>query len=128
MLELRILLMLLVLLSMVCKRRFYCDILQTYNSIGGANLSTVVNARGVCIRNVGNGPLRFSKLGFYQTTEDAQSNQRELLDQSLAIAISAELGPDPQAGEGLNLSGRIGAVAKALHQLEIVIICLALAC
>ena len=40
--------------------------------------------------------------------------------------MGAELGPDPQAGEGLNLSSRIGAVATALHQLEVVVICLAL--
>ena len=87
MLKLSILFLLLVLLSMVCKRRLYEYMaydanIHRYNSIGGSNLSTVVNARGACIRNVGNGPLRFSKVGFYQTTDDAQSNQRELLGQN----------------------------------------------
>ena len=95
--------MLLVLLSMGCKRGIYCDILQMYNSIGGANLSTVVNARGVCIRNVGNGPLRFSKLGFYQTTEDAQSNQRELLDQSQSTVQLYTTGIANVHGSGIEL-------------------------
>ena len=87
MLEISILFLLIVLFSMVCTQRPFADMvydggdIHSYHSIGGSNLSTMVNARGVCIRNVGNGPLRFSKLGFYQTTDDAQSNQRELLGQ-----------------------------------------------
>jgi len=51
----------------------------------------------------------------------------ELLDQGLAIAIGAELGPDSKTSKGFHLCGCIGAVAIALHQLEVVIIGLALA-
>ena len=62
-----------------------------------------------------------------QPTNRAGNALSELLDQGLATAIGADLGPDPQAGEGLHLGSRFGGVAIALHKLEIVVICLALA-
>ena len=44
----------------------------------------------------------------------------ELLNQRFAISFGAELAPDSKAGKGLHLCDRLGAVSKALHQLEIV--------
>ena len=49
----------------------------------------------------------------------------ELLNQLLKPAINAKRGLDAQILEGCHLGAGIGAVAMALHQLEIAIISLA---
>ena len=98
--------LLLVLLSVVCTFRSFGytggDI-RDYNSTGGANLSTLVKARGVSILNVGNSPLRFSKIGFYQTTDDAQSNQRELLGLNKTTVAFYTTGIANLLGDGVDI-------------------------
>ena len=98
--------LLLVLLSVVCKFRslgYTGGDIRDYNSTGGANLSTLVKARGVSILNVGNSPLRFSKIGFYQTTDDAQSNQRELLGLNKTTVAFYTTGIANLLGDGVDI-------------------------
>jgi len=72
------------------------------------------------------GAARCGNAPVVQPTHRARNVAFELTNQGLGIAIGAELGPDSKTAEGLHLCSRIGAVAKVLHQLEIVVICLAL--
>ncbi len=73
--------LLLIVLSLVCDSRPVPRRVTTLTHQVGGDASSV-KARGISIRNIGDSPLRFSKVGFFQTADDAQSNRGELVGQS----------------------------------------------
>jgi hypothetical protein len=99
------------MLFALCMLLLLLSILSVYNRIrtssnsgyrierySGGVVQEPIAGRGICLRNVGDSPFRFSKVGFYQTTDDALQNRNELLAKYSATVRLYTKGITPLSG------------------------------
>ena len=93
-----ILLLLLSILSFYNRTRTSSKSCYRIERYSGGVVQEPITGRGICLRNVGDSPFRFSKVGFYQTTDDALQNRKELLAKYNAAVRLNTKGITPLSG------------------------------
>ncbi len=85
---------------------------------GGVSATAPVVCRGVCIRNVGNSPFRFSRIGFYKATDDAHDGRTcDVICENKATIRLYTIGITPVRGSAITFDPVLdyNDVSKAHH-------------
>jgi hypothetical protein len=91
---------------------------QACISGGGVSATAPVVCRGVCIRNVGNSPFRFSRIGFYKATDDAHDGRTcDVICENKATIRLYTIGITPVRGSAITFDPvpDYNDVSKAHH-------------
>ena len=88
-----------------------CTVKSSHFLIGGSGSSvssSMVVCRGVCVRNVGNGPFRFSRIGFFKAKADAMDGSMcDVICENKEILKLYTIGITPVRGRAITFDPKL---------------------